>query len=67
MDTRCAVLRPPDVDGRGLEVDLVYPQVHQLADAQRMAIGHEHQQPVTIRIAALARLCWIIAKATLSL
>jgi len=55
------------LDGACLEVDLVYPQVHQLADAQRMAIGHEHQQPVTIRIAALARLCWIIAKATLSL
>jgi hypothetical protein len=36
VDARCAVLSPPYVDRRRLQVDLVYPQVHQLADAQRM-------------------------------
>ena len=52
MDARCAVLGPLNVDGGGVEMDLLPAQVDQLADPQGMPEGHQDQQPVASRVAA---------------
>jgi len=44
-------LAPADVDGGSLEVDLFHLDVHELADAQRMAVGEQDQQTVADGIA----------------
>jgi hypothetical protein len=54
MNARCAVLGPLDIDGRGVQVNLLPAKVDQLADAQRMPEGHQDQQSVAARIAAVA-------------
>jgi hypothetical protein len=54
MDARRPVLGPANVDGRGIEVNLLPAKINQLTDAQRMPEGHEDQHSVTDRIAAVA-------------
>jgi hypothetical protein len=54
MNARRAVLGAADIDGRGVQVNLLPAKVNQLADAQRMPEGHQDQQPIAARIAALA-------------
>jgi hypothetical protein len=46
-----AVLGPPNVDCRGLQVDLLDLDVDELADPQRMAEGQQDQQTVARRVA----------------
>jgi hypothetical protein len=41
MDARRAVLGAADIDSRGVEMDLLPANVHQLADPQRMPKGHQ--------------------------
>jgi hypothetical protein len=54
MDAWRPVLGAPDGDRRRLEVYVVDPHIDQLAYPQRMAEGHQHQQPIALRVAALA-------------
>ena len=54
MNARRAVLGAADIDGRGVQVNLLPAKVNQLADAQRMPEGHQDQKSVTDRIAAVA-------------
>ena len=54
MDPRRAVLDAADIDSRGIEVDLLPADIDQLAHPQRMPEGHEDQQPVPSRVAAVA-------------
>jgi len=55
MVTRRAVLGAGNVDGRGIEMDLLPAQSNQFTNPQRMPEGHEDQQPIADRIAALTR------------
>src|SRR6185436_4122831 len=54
MDARRAVLGPADVDSRGIEINLLPANVDQLADPQRMPEGHEDEQTIADRVAAVA-------------
>jgi hypothetical protein len=54
MNARCAVLSPPYVNRCCLEIDLIDLEIDQLLDPQSMAVSHEHQQPITVGVAALA-------------
>ena len=53
MDGGRAVLGAADVDGRSIESDLLPTKVDELADPQRMPEGHQDQQPVADRVAAV--------------
>jgi hypothetical protein len=44
VDARRAVLGAADMDGRGIEINLLPADVDQLADPQCMPEGHEDQQ-----------------------
>ena len=54
VDARRAVLGAANVDSRGIEVNLLPANVDQLADPQCVPEGHEDQQPVAPRVAAVA-------------
>jgi hypothetical protein len=45
VDTRRAVFGAADIDGRGIEVDLLPADIDQLAHPQGMPERHENQQP----------------------
>jgi hypothetical protein len=49
-----AVLGAADVDGRGIEIDLLPANVDQLTDPQCMPEGHKDEQPIADRVAAVA-------------
>ena len=51
---RGAVLDPADVQGRGFEVDLLPPKVHDLGRPQAMPIGQKHHQSVAVAVAVVA-------------
>jgi len=44
MDSRSTVLGPADMDGRGIETDLLPAWINHLANQQGMPEGHEDQQ-----------------------
>ena len=54
MDARSAVLGAADMDGRGIEIDLLPAKVDQLADPQGMPERYKNQQPIADRVAAVA-------------
>jgi hypothetical protein len=54
VDARRATLGAADVDGGGVEVDLLPTQARQLADPRGVTEGHEDQQPIAARVAAVA-------------
>ena len=54
MNSRSTVLGSGDMDGRGVEVDLLPADIHELADPQGMPEGHQDQEPVANRVAAVA-------------
>src|SRR6476659_4166656 len=54
VDARSAVLGTADMDGRGIEIDLLPSKVDKLADPQGMPEGHEDQQPIADRVATVA-------------
>src|SRR6476620_4860282 len=54
MDARSAVLGAADMDGRGIEINLLPAKVDEFADPQCMSVGHQDQQPIADRIAAVA-------------
>ena len=45
-NARRAILCPPNVDRRGVEVDLLPAKVNRLANSPRMQKGHVDQQPI---------------------
>ena len=56
MDTRSARLDSADVQGRGFEVDLIPPQVHDFGRSQAMPVGHQDHAGVAVAVAiALGR------------
>jgi uncharacterized protein YlxW (UPF0749 family) len=59
VDARRAVLGAADVDGRGIEINLLPANVDQLADPQRMPKGHEDEQPIADGVAAVAGSDWL--------
>jgi hypothetical protein len=54
VDARRTVLGAADMDGRGIEIDLLPANVDKLADPQCMPEGHEDQQPIAGRVTTVA-------------
>jgi hypothetical protein len=53
MDARRAILRPVDMNGRRIEINLLPAKPDKLADPQRMPEGHKDQRPIAERITAV--------------
>ena len=51
MGGRGAVLGPPDVQGRGFEVDLLPAHVHHFGRSEAMPVGQKHHEGVTVAVA----------------
>jgi len=54
MNGRRAVLGSADIDGRGVEVNLLPAKVDQLANPQGMPEGHEDEQTIADGVTAVA-------------